>query len=281
MRIKLHDLIRNRRYLMSIGPLFLIQIIRIIFMFYGFYESDFTIYYLDVNNFFRGESIYNEGFMYLSYFYFLAFYMYLLPIIPALFVHLFLTDLFIYLIIRKLSEEEYIWFIYLIPIIWLSSVNFNVDCFCLFGIYFYHKNRGKWFSPLFLLFSLFKITTIIALGLLIFINLYYEKKIRFIQIPGFLIISLIVILSIIPLYQELLFQTKTTNNKLSHEMNIFIFFQAYHLIWYSFVFTVAINYKEYSELQKIKVYRTCLIITLIYLSIIFIIWISNNYEMYL
>jgi len=202
------------------------------------FGHDFRYYYREVNNFWKGGEIYQAGFFYLNYFYFLCAWM-LLPESISFSIHLIITFIMFYLILKSIKNDHQEWWIYgnILMVYWWGMI-FNTNMWIAFALFMFQKYRDRWYSPLILFLAFFKITSILAFGLLYVINLIFERKIRWKQIPMFAGVFSIVAISYFT-------STGITESAIAYE-DLLIFLQVPHYIWWSVPILAFIEYKEYS-----------------------------------
>ena len=203
---------------------------------------DFRYFHEAVNNFWNGESIYNQdekgGFFYLNYFCILFFWM-LLPEYFSFSIHLIITFTMFYFILKNIETKYQEWWLYgnLIMIYWWSML-FNTNIWITFAFIMFLKYKDKWFSPLFLFLAFYKITTILVFILLYIIILYFEKKIKRNQI---LVLICVIIVSFI----SFLTSEGISINALASE-DSFLFIQLPHYFWWSILILIFTQFKNYS-----------------------------------
>jgi len=216
------------------------------------FGHDFALFYNDVNGFWHGTGIYNFGFFYLNYFYFLGIYM-LIPNYISLIIHIIITDILFYLILKE-SDNDYknFWLYANLPLILYYSIAFNTDIWIVFSFLFYQKYREKWWAPFFLLLGFFKITPIIAFGVLFLINLIFERKIRWNQFPALLITFGIVAISFLT-SEGLLESSALYREYIIAETGVDLIIQFSHLAWISFPIAVLWEYIELGQ-KRLKLF---------------------------
>ncbi|MFX1405912.1 MAG: hypothetical protein ACFFBW_03075 [Promethearchaeota archaeon] len=235
------------------------------------FGSDFSIYYTNTRNFWLNQESYQMGdFFYLNYFYFLYVWMLLLPQIIGLFLHIFLTDLMFYYIIKNIkSNYEVYWFYANLFLIIIYSITFNTDIWIVFSFLLFLKYRSQWYSPLFLLLGFFKITPILPFGITLLIILFFERE-TFIKIlPSLCLISLIIIISFLT-SSGLISSVSDFGENLIGNMGIIVFFQPPHFCWWSFPIMVYTQFKGISIKFSKKIWIVYTFITLCYGFYIFI-----------
>ncbi len=238
------------------------------------FGHDFALFYNDVNGFWRGTGTYNFGFFYLNYFYFLAVYM-LIPNYISLIIHIIITDIMFYLILKKLDNNyENFWMYANLPLILYYSIAFNTDLWIVFSFLFYQKYREEWWAPFFLLLGFFKITPIIAFGALFFINLIFEKKIRWNQVPALAIIFGITALSFLT-SEGLLESTASFREYIIAETGVDLIIQFSHLAWISFPIAVLWEYIELNE-KKNRIFWICFCIFSILYALLTLYFVSSS-----
>jgi len=228
------------------------------------FGSDFAIYYTNTRNFWLNQETYQTGFFYLNYFYFLCIWMFLLPEIMGLFIHIILTDLMFYYIMKSIKNYyELYWFYANLVLILIHSATFNTDIWIVFAFLLFLNYRKEWYAPFFLLLGFFKITPILTFGLLFLILLYYERKIILKILPSLTGIFLIILVSFLT-STGLISSVAGFWENLIGETGIIVFFQPPHFIWWSIPLMVLIKYKEINNklAKKIWVFYAC--ITLLY-----------------
>jgi len=228
------------------------------------FGHDFRYYYREVNDFWTGGEIYQAGFFYLNYFYFLCAWM-LLPLYISFTIHLLITFLMFYLILKHVTNEYQEWWIYgnILMVYWWGML-FNTNIWIAFAFFMFQKYRDKWYSPLILFLAFFKFTSILAFGLIYLINLIFEKKIRWKQVP---------ILGVVIGAVAISYFTSTGINEsaIAYE-DLLIFLQVPHYIWWSIPILIFIEYKEYS-IENVKKFW---IIFCVFEIILCIIWLAFN-----
>jgi len=212
------------------------------------FGHDFRFFYQAVQDFWvTGENLYKdniitpfqiEGYFYLNYFCILCVWM-LLPLPLSFTIHLSITFIMFYLILKNIDTIYEEWWIYgnILMVFWWSTL-FNTNIWIAFALFMYQKKREEWYSPLFLIFAFYKITSIIAFGIIYIINLIFEKKIRWNQIPALLGIFLITGISYLTSVGI------NTTNTFGTEM-ILLLLQVPHYIWWSIAILAIIEYKKY------------------------------------
>ena len=232
---------------------------------YGYsFGHDFRYYYREVNAFWTGGAIYQAGFFYLNYFYFLCAWM-LLPEYISFSIHILITLVMFFLILRNIKNEYKEWWIYgnILMVYWWG-MTFNTNMWIAFALFMFQKYRDKWYSPLILFFAFFKPTSLLAFGLLYLINLVFEREIRWKQIP--LLIGVIGVVAI-----SYLTSTGINESAIAYE-DLLIFLQVPHYIWWSVPILTFIEYKEYSieNVKKFWIIFCCfeIILCLVFLPII-------------
>jgi hypothetical protein len=228
------------------------------------FGSDFAIYYTNTKSFWLNQEIYQTGFFYLNYFYFLCVWMFLLPEIIGLFLHILLTDLMFYYIMKSIKDYyELYWFYANIVLILIHSATFNTDIWIVFGFLLFLKKSTKWYSPFFLLLCFFKITPILTFVLFFLILLHYERKMIIKMLPSLTVVFLIILISFLT-STGLISSVAGFWENLINETGIIVFFQPPHFIWWSLPLMALIRYKRISNKlsKKIWVIYTC--ITLFY-----------------
>lgn len=224
------------------------------------FGNDFGIFYREVEAFWNGEEIYNEGFFYLNYFFILYGWIILFPIQISIFIHIGISTLLYYIIVINLDNyHHYGWFLgnFFLFLLWLFIINTNI--LVIFSLIMYQKKRDKFWAPFLLILSFYKITVVLVFGLIFLINLIYEKKIYWNQIPALIITILIILISFVSSYDGLV------GSALSYG-DLGIAFQSPHFVWWSIPIMVFSEQNEYSE-SAIK--RICVIFFI--LQIVYII----------
>ena len=252
--------------LVSIIITFIIGIITSIVRLYNGipFGHDFRYYYREVNSFWTGGEIYQAGFFYLNYFYLLCAWM-LLPLYISFTIHLVITFIMFYLILRNIQNEYQEWWIYgnIIMVYWWGML-FNTNIWIAFALFMFQKYRDKWYSPLVLFIAFFKFTSILAFGLLFLINLIFEREIRWKQLP--VLVGVIGVVAI-----SYLTSTGINESAIAYE-DLLIFLQVPHYIWWSVPILVFIEYKEYA-IENVKKFW---IIFCIFEIVLCIIWLAFN-----
>lgn len=236
------------------------------------FGSDFTIYYTNTRNFWLNQETYQTGdFFYLNYFYFLCIWMFLLPQIIGLVLHIFLTNLMFYYIIKNVKGNyELYWFYANLFLILIYSITFNTDIWIVFSFFLFLKYRKEWYSPFFLLLGFFKITPILPFGIILLLILYFEREIFIKILPSLIIICLIIITSFLT-STGLISSVSDFGENLIGNMGIIVFFQPPHFCWWAIPIMVFTQYKGISNKlsKKIWIFYAC--ITLSYAIYILII----------
>ncbi len=229
---------------------------------------DFALFYNDVNGFWRGTGTYNFGFFYLNYFYFLGVYM-LIPSYISLIIHIIVTDIMFYYILKSLENDyEDYWMYANIPLVLYYFIAFNTDVWIVFSLLFYQKYREKWWSPFFLLLGFFKITPVIAFGVLFLINLIFEKKIRWNQVPALVVVFGITAISFLT-SEGLLESSAEFREFIIADTGVDLVIQFSHLVWVSFPIAVLWEYVELDKKKLKYFWISFLIFSLIYTFLTF------------
>jgi hypothetical protein len=216
------------------------------------FGHDFGLFYRDVNGFWYGTGTYNFGFFYLNYFYYLCIWM-LIPSYISLIIHVALTNIMFYLILKILDNDfENFWMYANLPLVLYYSIAFNTDVWVVFSLIFYQKYREKWWSPFFLLLGFFKITPIIVFGALFLINLIFEKKIRWNQVPALAIVFGITAISFLT-SEGLMESAANFRNYIITDTGIDLIIQFSHLVWISYPIAVLWEYLELEE-KKLRIF---------------------------
>lgn len=226
------------------------------------FGSDFAIYYSNTKNFWLNQETYQTGFFYLNYFYFLCIWMFLLPEIVGLIVHIILTDLMFYYIMKSVKNYyELYWFYANIILLLIHSATFNTDIWIVFGFLLFLNKRNEWYSPFFLLLGFFKITPILTFGILYLFLLYYERKEMIKILPSLTAVFLIVLISFLT-STGLISSVAGFWENLIDETGIIVFFQPPHFIWWSIPLMIFIKYKgiSYRSSKKIWISYACIIL---------------------
>ncbi|MFX1273773.1 MAG: hypothetical protein ACFFBP_12005 [Promethearchaeota archaeon] len=253
---------------------FIIGIITSFFRYFNGYNPghDFYYFYNAVQKFWlTGENLYEdniinlfqiEGYFYLNYFCIICFWM-LLPFPISFSIHLIITFLMFYLILKNIRGIYQEWWIYgnIIMVFWWSML-FNTNIWIAFALFMYQKYRDKWYSPLFLFLAFYKITSIIAFGLLYLVNLIFEKKIRWNQVPA--LIGVVMIMGISYLTSTGI----NANNTLGSEM-VLLLLQVPHYIWWSISILAFIEYKKY-PIKHVKIFWIIFCVFEIILCLVFL-----------
>ncbi|MBN1800304.1 MAG: hypothetical protein JW891_02300 [Candidatus Lokiarchaeota archaeon] len=208
------------------------------------FGHDFRYYYIAVNRFWMGQDIYEvEGYLYLNYFCVLCVWM-LLPEYLSFTIHLMITFGMFFYILKNVKNSYQEWWLYgnILMVFWWSML-FNTNIWITFSLYMYQKYKDKWFAPLFLLLAFYKLTSIIAFGILFLINLYFERKLRKEIFPALILVLGIVLMSFIT-------SSGVGGNVVSYN-DMLIFLQVPHYFWWSVPILVFIEYKKY-PINKVK-----------------------------
>ncbi|MFX1237061.1 MAG: hypothetical protein ACFFAS_12585 [Promethearchaeota archaeon] len=234
------------------------------------FGHDFRYFYSAVNHFWTGQDIYSvEGYLYLNYFCILCVWM-LLPEYLSFTLHLLITLIMFYFILKNISNEYQEWWLYgnIIMVFWWSML-FNTNIWITFSLFMYQKHREKWYSPLFLFFAFYKLTSILAFGLLFLINLVFEKKIKKEIIPALVLVISLTFLSYIT-------SMGVGLNVISYD-DLLIFLQVPHYFWWSVPILSFIEYKNFS-IDKVKKFWIVFCILEIVLCLVFLPIIAQGIE---
>ena len=168
-----------------------------------------------------------------------------------------------YLILRNIDTVYEEWWMYgnILMVFWWATL-FNTNIWIAFALFMYQKKREEWYSPLFLIFAFYKITSIIAFGILYLINLIFEKKIRWNQFPGLIGILLITGISYLTSVGI------NTTNTFGTEM-VLLLLQVPHYIWWTVSIMAITEYKKY-PIKNIKIFWIIFTIFEIVLLVIFL-----------
>ncbi len=261
--------------LVTMAITFIIGIITsIVRLNYGYsFGHDFRYYYREVNAFWNGEEIYQAGFFYLNYFYFLCAWM-LLPEYISFSIHILITFIMFYLILRNVKNENQEWWIYgnILMVYWWG-MTFNTNIWIAFAFFMFQKYRDKWYSPLILFLAFYKFTSIVTFGLLYLINLFFERKIRWKQVP--------VLAAVIGLVGISYLTSAGINESAIAYEDLLIFLQVPHYIWWSVPILVFIEYKEYSIDKVRKFWVIFCIFEIVLCSILFIPAIAFDFQSFI
>ncbi|MBY9005298.1 MAG: hypothetical protein KGD63_00910 [Candidatus Lokiarchaeota archaeon] len=229
------------------------------------FGHDFRYFFEAVNNFWRGNDTYiqdeNGGFFYLNYFCILCFWM-LFPFYISLIIHLSLTSIMFYLILRNIKTKYHEWWLYgnLIMVYWWAML-FNTNIWITFAYIMFLKYREKWYSPIFLFLAFYKITTIIAFIILYCMIILFEKKIKkkqFITLLGVIGISFI----------SLLTSYGISGNVLTFEDSL-LFIQIPHYFWWSILIFEYTRYQKFS-VKTLKIFWVSFVIFEFLFGLIFL-----------
>lgn len=230
------------------------------------FGHDFRIFYRNVNGFWSGVDIDQSDFFYLNYFYFLCFWM-VLPLYISFAIHLSITFTMFFLIIKNIDNKYQKWWFYgNSPMVYFWATLFNTNIWIAFSLFMFQKYRDKWYSPLILIFAFYKITSILAFGLLYIVNLIYEREIRWKQLPVIALILGFVSISYLT--------SSAIGEKVVSANDFFLFFQIPHAVWYSVHLLAYISYNQFpmEKIRKFWIYYsiTEIMITTLYLPVKFI-----------
>lgn len=245
----------------------------IINLVYGF-PSDFDYYYRDVKHFWMGSDIYETGFFYLYYFYYLFAWIAFLPRVVSLFIFLFLSDLILWYIVSSIEDRrEMYWALGNLPFGFYFSVAFNVNIIIAFSFILFQKTRKKWYAPIFLLLGFYKVTPIAVFFFIFGINWYFEKfrNVDKKQILTYIFITLILIHSFFMSFTQI-------DNNLTQFGRFCPLIQLPHFFWISYPLNLFIRNKEYS-LRKVMYFWYY--IYNIFLTFFLITWGFSCWEVYI
>jgi hypothetical protein len=225
---------------------------------------DFGIYYRELHSFWSGTTEWAERCLYLNYFYVMFIWVYFLPILPALIIHIIITDiLFIAIMIELDDRYKDGWFLGNLFFTFWFGLTFNVNIWIAFSFLYFQKYKEKWWAPFFLLIGFYKFSAILAFGVLYLLNLYYERKIRFNQFPAFAILLLIVAIGV---WNILI---KSMANA-TFEGGLLKSIQATHFIWWTVPLIEFTRHKKYTVKKLLIFWFTFAIATGIAMLIWFI-----------
>lgn len=236
------------------------------------FGHDFRFFYQAVQNFWiNGKNLYQdnvvstfqiEGYFYLNYFCVLCVWM-LLPLPLSFLIHLLITIIMFYLILRNIDTIYEKWWMYgnIIMVFWWATL-FNTNIWIAFALFMYQKKREEWYSPLFLIFAFYKITSIIAFGILYLVNLLFEKKIRWNQFPGLVAIFIITGISYLTSVGI------NTINTFGTDM-LLLLLQVPHYVWWTVSILAITEYKKY-PIKNLKIFWIVFTIFEIVLLLIFL-----------
>lgn len=258
--------IGQRSILILISSIIVIQLIGItLSIINDHFGSDFSIFYENTKDFWLNQETYQMGdFFYLNYFYFLNAWVLLLPKSIGLILHLILTNLMFYYIIKNINlVYELYWFYANLFLILIYSITFNTDIWIVLSFLLFLKYRRRWYSPFFLLLSFFKITPILAFGLIFLIILYYEREILIKLLPGFTGVFIIIGISFFT-STGLISSVTNFGNNLFTDMGIIVFFQPPHFCWWSIPLLVYTKFKAIDIRMAKKVWIIYACVSLCY-----------------
>ncbi len=258
--------IDQRKNLILLSSIIVIQILGItLSIINDHFGSDFSIYYENTKNFWLNQESYQIGdFFYLNYFYLLNAWVLLFPKSIGLILHIILTNLMFYYIIKHVnSVYELYWFYANLFLILIYSITFNIDIWIVFSFLLFLKYRRKWYSPFFLLLGFFKITPILAFGLIFLIIIYYEREILIKLLPGLTVVFIIIGISFLT-STGLMSSVTNFGNNLFTDMGIIVFFQPPHFCWWSIPLLFYTKFKTIDIRIAKKVWIIYACITLCY-----------------
>jgi hypothetical protein len=173
-----------------------------------------------------------------------------------------------YLILKSIKNDYQEWWIYgnILMVYWWSML-FNTNIWIAFAFFIFQKYRDRWYIPLVLFFAFFKITSILAFGLLYLINLIFEREIRWKQLPVFAGVFTVVAISYLT-------STGINESAITSE-DLLIFLQVPHYIWWSVPILTLIEYKKYS-MENVKKFWIIFCIFEIILCLVFLPLIANE-----
>lgn len=231
----------------------------------GIFGFDYNIYHTAVSAYWRGESPYSGAwFFYLNYFFYLCAWMYLLPFMIGMILHIIITEIMFYYILRDINTAYHEgWYYGNVIVIIGAFITLNTDIWSTFAFFMYLKYRDKWYSPFFFFLSFFKATAIIAAALLYIVNLIFEKKFRWNQIPAFVVVLGIVLLSYLT--------SEGLHEDVAVGLQWGLLVQMPHLMWWSISLFAFTQYKQYSKKTLTRIWVGYCICQLAYGSI-WLIW---------
>jgi len=258
--------IEQRKVLILLSTIIVIQLIGLaLSIINDHFGSDFSIYYENTKAFWLNQETYQMGdFFYLNYFYFLNAWVLLVPKSIGLILHLILTDLMFYYIIKNINLiYELYWFYGNLFLILIYSITFNTDIWIALSFLLFLKYRRRWYSPFFLLLSFFKIAPILAFGLIFLILLYYERETLINLLPGLTGVFIIIGISFLT-STGLISSVTNFGNNLFTDMGIIVFFQPPHFCWWSIPLLVYTKFKTIDIRIAKKVWIIYACVTLCY-----------------
>lgn len=251
---------------------------------------DFAIYFRDIHNFFlKGNAFEESNFYYLSYFYYLYAWVLIFDLLPALLIHIGLTQLCLYYVLKNVDYEnshERNWLYFNIPIYLWFSVTFNVNLLILFSLMFYQNHREKWYSPFILFLGFYKINSIPVFFLLFFLNGIYDKKVNWKTLPALSVVFAIVTFSLFSslgsitynINEGIMVSLKPDNSILLSLLDgIMLSFSATHLIFLTYPLMIYTKRKDLS-LRFVKRLWFLLFVIVILLSLLYFINNTNNMQ---
>jgi len=228
------------------------------------FGSDFTIYYTNTRSFWLNLEVDQSAFFYLNYFYFLSIWMFLLPQTIGLALHIILTNLMFYYIMKNIKNNyEWYWFYANLFLMLIYSITFNTDIWIVFSFFLFLKYRKEWYSPFFLLLAFFKITPILTFGIIFLIILYFGREIIIKILPSLIVVFLITGISFLTT-TGLITRVIDFGENLMENMGINVFFQPPHFCWWSIPIMLGTQYKRISNKLTKKIWIIYGCITLSY-----------------